>query len=460
MRTRYVLAAAGAAAASLLLAAGLAPSRAGIDAPPFSPTAPGYSTSYIFSLLNEADLLGPKTFTSVDGINAAPLTAGNGADIYTDTKFRDPRLLKVGSAYFLSYTANTSNSPSDPTIGLATSSDLKTWTKVSTPNWSSLFTGSQASIWNGAWFQDPATGNYYLYFATSDWATTVTPYVVQFFPATQTFGTPQAVTLSPTRVQSTIVAVWLSGGTYYALLQSSGSGNNEHNVELLSASSPTGTWSIIGANNFASWGNNIECGAEIAPSAGVTRVYFCAFGGGAISYSQTSASPPTSGWSAPVALTTFTQNSQSWDWVDIVPFSDTQTDQAVHALQGSGGNSAGLVQGGAPQFYLNSASGQYAGYNLYSNGTLYGVIGFQPSGPLDMYVYTANGALLDFGTANTSRHRIGMNGGLYGFGVAGGDEGAATVNETAYYAGGTAGVSCSGSPTSSFASVNGIVTHC
>lgn len=35
-----------------------------------------------------------------------------------------------------------------------------------------------------------------------------------------------------------------------------------------------------------------------------------------------------------------------------------------------------------------------------------------------------------------------------------------TANATAYRAGGTAGVSCSGTPTALFASVNGIVTHC
>jgi hypothetical protein len=35
-----------------------------------------------------------------------------------------------------------------------------------------------------------------------------------------------------------------------------------------------------------------------------------------------------------------------------------------------------------------------------------------------------------------------------------------TTSATAYAAGATLGVSCSGTPTSSFASVNGIVTHC
>lgn len=43
----------------------------------------------------------------------------------------------------------------------------------------------------------------------------------------------------------------------------------------------------------------------------------------------------------------------------------------------------------------------------------------------------------------------------------GGDEGAGTINvATAYYSNGTIGVTCSGSPTASFASVKGIVTHC
>jgi hypothetical protein len=68
--------------------------------------------------------------------------------------------------------------------------------------------------------------------------------------------------------------------------------------------------------------------------------------------------------------------------------------------------------------------------------------------------------MIDFGTNNTSRHRIGTSGGLYGTNTTGGDEGAGTINETGYYSGGTAGVSCSGTPSSSFAAVNGIVTHC
>jgi hypothetical protein len=43
----------------------------------------------------------------------------------------------------------------------------------------------------------------------------------------------------------------------------------------------------------------------------------------------------------------------------------------------------------------------------------------------------------------------------------GGDKGYGTINANgAYYANGTAGVGCSGAPSASFASVNGIVTHC
>lgn len=43
----------------------------------------------------------------------------------------------------------------------------------------------------------------------------------------------------------------------------------------------------------------------------------------------------------------------------------------------------------------------------------------------------------------------------------GGDEGSGTINvATAYYSNGTIGVSCNGTPTSSFAAVKGITTHC
>jgi hypothetical protein len=300
-----------------------------------------FSPAYIISLLDDADQTGPKTYTSLDGINAAPLTAGAGADIYTDTRFRDPRLMKVGSTYFLSYTNATLASNATNSIGLATSTDLVHWTKISTPNWSSLFTGSQNSIWEGGWFYDPNSGNYYLYFSTAYLSGgPTTPYVVTFNPTSLTFGTPQAVSLSSARTNATVVAVWLSGGTYYGLLQSTGSANNEQNVELLTGTSATGTWTIAGANNFAGWGNNIEAGSEITTPAGVTYVYFCDAGGGNVYYSYASGSLTTgASWSAPAALASLSNGSM--DWVDVVQFTDSQTDQAIHALQGSGNLTVG-----------------------------------------------------------------------------------------------------------------------
>jgi hypothetical protein len=405
-----------------------------------TPEATIYPTTYIFSLLNNSDTTGPKTYTSSNGIGLAQLTADGGANIYTAAAFRDPRLLKVGSTYFLSYTALTSNSPGNSSIGLATSSDLKTWTTIATPNWSSFFTGSQASIWNGGWFLDPASGTYYLYFATADSGTVVTPYVVTFNPANNTFGTPVAVSLGTARSYADIMAVWLSGGTYYALLQSKGGGGGNY-VELLTGTSPTGTWTIAGANNFAGWGTQIESGAAVTIN-GVTYVYFVDFGGGRLRYSTASGALTTGGsWSAPKTVSLGIYQNQSTqasiDWVDVVAFADSQTDQAVHALQGAGNkqffvglpNAYNLIQGitdtGTQTWLDMDAAGLWDVLRFLSSGTLEGYLGWSPTTG-GLVLWNQVNAPLEFGTNNLARFWIGGSGGIYANGLS--DLGVATVN--------------------------------
>jgi hypothetical protein len=74
---------------------------------------------------------------------------------------------------------------------------------------------------------------------------------------------------------------------------------------------------------------------------------------------------------------------------------------------------------------------------------------------------TAGAWPLILGANSASQMTITPAGGVQIGAPTGGDKGADTLNvKGAYYADGTLGVTCSGSPTSSFASVNGIVTHC
>lgn len=75
----------------------------------------------------------------------------------------------------------------------------------------------------------------------------------------------------------------------------------------------------------------------------------------------------------------------------------------------------------------------------------------------NIFFWTRNGA-----SALANVMQIFMNGGVVvAASGAAADEGAGTLNvQNGYWSGGTQGVSCSGSPTASFASVNGIVTHC
>ena len=441
-----------------LLAMLLAPARADVSYPfggggggysPYGATAQDY---FLFSLLevtstpNLNDLKGPKEFTSPDGLNLAPF--GNGAsDLFTVTAFRDPRILKVAVGngtyvYFMGSTNNTSNSPGSNSIGLAYSFDLIHWTTgVSTPNWSSLFTGSQASIWNGGWFQDPVSGNIYLYFATSDWVGpngTTTPYVVQFTPnvsspGSSSFGTPQEVSLSVTRAYADVMAVYYDSAntTYYMLLQSGGS-NATDCVELYSSSSPTGTWTLIsGSANGGFFGESKEGGA-FAVVNGTLTMYEVAVGGGSVFYSQTSASPPTSGWSSPTALGNNSLLGHSYDWVDVVPVNDTQTDIAVRSQQGSGGR-VELVQGISPNNVgplINIfGNASYPGVNLFSGSTYEAALGLSQTS--NFYIFTIADIPLDFGTDNNSRWWIGGSGGFYSNGF-NADPGANNIATTGY----------------------------
>ena len=284
-----------------------------------------YPTTYVFSLLFNTDTTGPKMFTSIDASTTQEFSKSNGADIYTDTQFRDPRLLKVGNMYFMSYT-NTTGSGTQNSIGLAKSTDMRNWTKISTPNWSSDFSGSENEVWNGAWFYDVASQTYYMYFATCTLSPlSCNPWYVSFNPTTNTFGTPQVVTLGSARSYADVMAVWKVGSTYYALLQDAGTGGGYY-LELASTSSLSGTWSITGVNNWAGWGSSIEAGAEVTLPNGNTRVYFVTYGGGNLYFSNSS---NLSSWTAPTTML----SGDDVDWVDVVPFSDTQTDQVLNAFE-------------------------------------------------------------------------------------------------------------------------------
>jgi hypothetical protein len=90
--------------------------------------------------------------------------------------------------------------------------------------------------------------------------------------------------------------------------------------------------------------------------------------------------------------------------------------------------------------------------------TGYPAIAFYRNGSLSSYLHPNGGELQII--ANTDLY-ISTGGGTQIDSPTGGAEGNGTLNlKGTYYENGTAGVSCSGTPTSSFAAAGGIVTHC
>jgi len=300
---------------------------------------------YLMSLLNTADITGPQTYLTSTLTAGQFFTSPQGGDIYTDaTGFRDPRILHYGSNYFLAYTNLTgTGSGAVNNIGLAKSSDLQNWTDLTstTPNWSAYFTGSENAVWNGSWFTDPVSGTVYFFFATCLYSTPVcTPYQVTFNPANQTFGTPTAITLSPTRAYSDVMSVWYESGTYYALDQSLVSGT--YYIELLSTTSlSSASWTISGTSNWASWGGALEGGAT-AINNGTLYAFFVTYGGGSLYYStcSTPAAPTSCTWSAktivPTLRTVYTGTAGTIDWVDMAQLEDLQSLSNLHQLILSG----------------------------------------------------------------------------------------------------------------------------
>ena len=142
--------------------------------------------------------------------------------------------------------------------------------------------------------------------------------------------------------------------------------------------------------------------------------------------------------------------AQTWPGVTLQP----ATDGTPFLIKSAGGTqyvNCSTYGGGGCSFLNKSAL-----YGFYDGGSTQGWSLTMPS--------TGNGLLkLNNGSSATitltgANGAIQATGGLYGTPV--GASLASTVNATAYSINGTAGATCSGTPTASFATTLGIVTHC
>ena len=340
--------------------------------------APNPGVTYLISLLYNNATTHPQFFVSPDPSEGMSLLSAT--PTFTASEFRDPNILAVAGDYYMSYTTQSTS------LGLAYSSSLNygSWQSVSAPGWGTSLGFSR--IWNGAWFCDPMSGacgtttaTYYQYFggynATSP--ITVTPYVATFDPSTKSWGTPQPVSISPARSYAIIVAEWMVGSEYYALVQDDADNTNPGTgnafIEIADATSPTGPFTIVGSGNWAGWGSTIESGTEFTAPDGNTAVMFNDWSGGELYYSEcnTPSAPATPGcWTAPAEIGNFAPVPKGLpiDWVDVVPIQDSSFGQIAStmqrsslALQGWGPSYNGPVNGSAALNEWGYWVGPYAG---------------------------------------------------------------------------------------------------
>ncbi|HET9087797.1 MAG TPA: hypothetical protein VFN53_09755 [Acidobacteriaceae bacterium] len=294
---------------------------------------PGPPALYLFSVLNNAAPVGPQTYTSVTGTTLQPLTKPGGANIVPNTpQFRDGRFLHAGRTYYYSYTHG--GGPSR-TIGLIASSDLQNWTAVAAPDWSNLFRNGENAIWNGAWWNE--NGKYYMFFGVCHrLVPTCRPYFVPFTPATNSFGSPHAIsfTTKDPHTYNIVMSIFRSAGKNWALLQTlDASGNSV--VALASFTSLTHPWktdwSMIGGQQ-----RYRESGAAIVLPNGHPQVYYVRNAGGQLFYTTANGSDPGHAtWSNPQAIPPFTPGFQPADWIDVVPISDSETLENIARIQNS-----------------------------------------------------------------------------------------------------------------------------
>lgn len=249
--------------------------------------------------------------------------AVNGFAVTDAAHFRDPVLAKIGTWYYLTYTNN--GLVPGTGIGMKKTQDFVHWTTVTTPNWSSLLAGGNTTFWNGCIVQD--AGVCRVFFSTALGSPQI-PYAVTFDPATDTFGTPAAVTGTSVPANAVFTSILKVGSSYIALVQNDPDEANSYIAKGVSSSLTSG-WTFT-TGDWAGWGN-AEAGSLIVTPTGyrafMAKTPFVA--PDSLYYSD---SADLSTWSAPVPVANLTGNN---DWANVIAVSDLQSLSSLAATSAS-----------------------------------------------------------------------------------------------------------------------------
>lgn len=192
------------------------------------------------------------TFTTAgsnDGITWTNLAAGGG----WAGQINAPQAFVYNSKYYFHVsTANDENiNLYDWLIGLSDSTGLIT--TIATIDWSSQISGLKA-CYSGEWFQE-ASGTVHLFVPCSggNSINNMAIYETHALDTTlTTWSNPAAVTVNESNIYDP--KVWLIDGTYYMWL----SNQSTRYVELATASTLLGPYTMQLTGNWAGWGNNKE----------------------------------------------------------------------------------------------------------------------------------------------------------------------------------------------------------
>jgi hypothetical protein len=167
-------------------------------------------------------------------------------------------------------------------------------------------TGSEAVVWPGQWFVDPATGNVHVYCSASS-NMAVPAYtgfaIYETHPTNAgmtTWSTPVAIT--GTSLPANMIDPFVIGdgsGGYLCFYKN----ETTSFIEVLASASLTTGWSVLKSGDWAGWGSHLEGPSIITNNAGQFQILLDPYRGDGTQIQYSTSSSLTSGWSALAACT-------------------------------------------------------------------------------------------------------------------------------------------------------------
>jgi hypothetical protein len=235
-----------------------------VATPVVATSASAASTRYVFTAFTNSSQSNMYVYTSTDGLNFSTLKA----NAYTPPSglVRDPSVLKVGSKYFIVYTNNWTGS----SFGVASSTNLTTWTYVTTVN---VGVSGTQETWAPEFFVD------------TDGSVNV---IVSLSPnalSSDSGFRPYRLKATNTALTSWSSATALSGGyaganyidtfivRYAGYYHAFSKNESTKYIEHARSTALGGPYTFVGTGNWAGWGAVLEGPALTHLDSGTWRIY-------------------------------------------------------------------------------------------------------------------------------------------------------------------------------------------